>query len=602
MGHLSYFISLYAQTLGFILLFGLTGYFLIQPFCSRDNFVIFFAPAAGVMFLGLGCAILYGYAAFPFKTAFYMTSISGIFLSFAALLSSKKTLPECWKKISLMLFILLGMTVYLCNYHSIHYAEPALLLAWGSDHLGYANVTDWLANHTTQVWPQLTATDLSQAWPHLCFTIDHRFGVYYFYAAILALKSVPALFLYNFVLGIGFCIGVLGVIATWTKKTSSAFFLGIALLFSTLFELGLSGFLGKILCYLSVFSFAGLFLNDSHLTLKKHTRFFVLALGLCTLYPGQAISFILIGALLGPVFFQTLFPSPHRKPFAHLELGFIITLLPFIFNGLFSLPQNHLVGDVIHPIPYWDRLLVSAYSLTNIDYMQSIFSPSFVYGLAHFIVTANLLVAINAFIRKNYITFAYLLFPIAWLCIALTKRTELAYFISYEFLGLSFIMTIIALIHMLDYAEQTQWRRIILLGLIFIDLIGCFGHFRKEVSYFNPRMSQKHVLVYSQMQGLNKAMEGKNIFIDMQPPMMDPLVPFLAIEGAHEKNPPNMHWSKNTWPIVLHFLAAKDDRRRLTTSSTLTWQLQVADKPALLKNCVLNYRTNQYFLYECHHL
>ncbi len=600
--HLFYFLMLYVQVLLLLLILGLNGFFLVSPFCSKKNLVIFSSPIAGMMGLGLGCAVFYGAIGFSFKLALGLSLAIGIYLSFSAVKIYPLERPLYFNFAMRCLLLLVAGVVYITNYHSVHYLQPTLVYMDGSDQLGYANVAYWILHHSIHEPPLLSPQHIYQSWPAFAFEGDKRFGTYYFYAAILWLKNnALSHYLYDFIIGVAFCAGVLGVVGVYANRKRTIFLLTFALLFSSLLGFGYAGYLGKIIGYFSLLTLAGLslkiiladYLADQGI---KIVHLILLTLGMASLYPGNPITFIFMGTLFLATCLKTLedwkMRYPVRYQFNRIKLAFIITAIPIIFMGILALPQLLLAQKEQVSSMFLNKVIPVTYGLLTYDNAQSFLHPRAAYNLGSIIVFFCCICALYALRKRNYLATSFLIFPLVLVWVTFYKQEMSIYYVVYQLAGVGYLLSVLALVNLLEAPDITRFQRRFFTFVFILMIFGAFGNFTKmKERYASQYTPLSQIMVPQQMQALMQLTAGKNMLMDTH----DDFSIFLMNEYAFQDSL-NLFWTKRAWETVMAYRPWRVPKIPDNTH----WVLEATpDKPEHRKNCVVKYHTNQFDLFYC---
>jgi hypothetical protein len=240
---------------------GLAGAFATLAFEKLFTFPALLAPMFGLLFVTLG--------ALAFYVIFYVSIRVAATASWAA--CSSVSCIALWhqrKRISLRFswtWLILAPLVAaietgFTTATSIRFNEPSIIYREGTDHLGYAQLADWLLDHKISHFPLLAKPELPyESFPNLLFSFDPRFGSYSFLSIICAIKKLSGAFTYDLACAVGLSCGILAVSAVFARSRMALVLLCIGLLTCHWMDYSRYGFFAKALAFPATFFVAGLF-------------------------------------------------------------------------------------------------------------------------------------------------------------------------------------------------------------------------------------------------------------------------------------------------------------------------------------------------------
>lgn len=252
-----------AMTYAAIVVLAIAGGFVLLPFRKTLSFVLLAAPLAGLICVVLGTSLLYSFVGLSVRAS------GGIALSVCATMTLAGILivrPRGNRRRLLWMLsaalIVVAAVTFGAEATAIRLGQPALLYTDGTDHLGYAQMGDWLTAHTVEEPPVFTPASPYQAFPERLFHQDPRFGSFFLIALVGVVRRLPCTFVYDSACAIVLAAGVLAVAGAFARRSLPALFLILAgLLSSHWYDYSRGGYFGKLLCYPAALFITGLFLS-----------------------------------------------------------------------------------------------------------------------------------------------------------------------------------------------------------------------------------------------------------------------------------------------------------------------------------------------------
>jgi hypothetical protein len=295
------FASEYLFVLKMLCGFAAAGGFVVLPFRRSLRFGLLVAPFAGLLGVTLGIAAFYGVGGLTVRHAMIVSWS-------ACVATTAVSLALCRPKIrwpdlaGLIGCIAIGAAIVTrtTDATTIRLREPALLYSDGTDHLGYAQVADWLNAHSVKESPEATPRSPSNWWLTVVFRIDPRFGSFFLLAMIAQIRSVSATWAYDVACAICLSAAILGVTGAFARKWGSLLFLICGLLLCAWFDDSRIGYLGKLIAYPAAIMIAGLFIHRSRTRPLESTATLVLLVSATALCHSGMVTAMFLGVILGP--------------------------------------------------------------------------------------------------------------------------------------------------------------------------------------------------------------------------------------------------------------------------------------------------------------
>jgi hypothetical protein len=244
---------------------GAVGGFVVVPFRRSLPFVSLAAPFAGLLVMAFGAALSYIDLGLPIAAGFAITAACGVLATALAVVRAARGGPlrPCWRS---MLFpaavsiVLAGIVVWYTTWTTIMLGHPGLQYWFGTDHLGYAQVADWVIEHPPWDRPRADPAIWYESWPDLMINGDPRFGAFATLALVALVRGLSASFAYDPACAVALTVTILGVAALFARSRLSLVLLVAGLLSSHWFDYGRSGFFAKLLGYPAGIFVGGLFM------------------------------------------------------------------------------------------------------------------------------------------------------------------------------------------------------------------------------------------------------------------------------------------------------------------------------------------------------
>jgi hypothetical protein len=600
------FLHEYLWTVAFVILFGLIGIFTLVPFRDTIKYPLLASPLAGGFILTIGTILLYDVAHFPLFISALVVSGSGILFSIISFYFIPQRISK--EEIELLTFaaIVCGFVTYIANYATIHFGCPGFSYMQGTDHLGYAQVSEWLQNHLVSQLPILSPNAPEYSWTHFVYNDDNpRFGSYFYLAIITAFRSGSSLFNYDFACGIVLMTAYMGVSAVIAKKRSTFILLLLGLLFGIWFNYSRSGYFAKILTYPALIYTIGLFLNAKKPLSSIQTA--VLSLFFCaigTFFPGVNVGLLFIAFSLIYLLIRVIY---HRLEInsssdSMLQIGqdlIVIALfggIMIIASGVLSWPSSYAVApmDTLMPILSIFSYLVEINNMvpTNLKFTEGIYLLLFT---AVIVIFCTISIRIREKIASTFFLFPLVLI-VGLLSLLIIKEDLIIQWISYELVGLYYPFMVCGIIVLLDKwaLMQNKHQMQFMFGMLACVLVlwAQLHKFSKDVEHFAGKKIKADLqFSKNQLDTLIKAISNKPVYINgagMDTNRALPLLVYLKPQVC------TLEWSPTAWEKIVGYrhwkVAVKNPNPTLI--------IELINQP-LKKNCSVKFKTQQYRLVKC---
>ena len=328
---------------------GVGGVLLVMP---NAKFRLLASPFIGLLLLILFTTAGYMGFRFDFRNAIFISCVA-LFVNsgVTAFIFGRKCIVGTEVIQCLLVFTVAAVVfTWLSNYATVISNGPAISYLDGTDHMGYANVADWIVgNQVAEHLPALGAPFANSAnpyeqLPNLMINWEPRTGAFIWLSIVTEIRSLPAVFAYDPACAIALSVSVLGVVAIFCETWGGVAILSVGLLGCHWLEFGHSGYLGKMLAYPSILFIVGLYVRSG-------VNRLVFPFVLLTASSGMLLSGFVTGAFIS--LFCGLLVLNECRLERRVDWKAVNTVLTLVFvaiaaDGLFAhpsnrgFPQNHL--------------------------------------------------------------------------------------------------------------------------------------------------------------------------------------------------------------------------------------------------------------------
>ena len=289
------FLVEWAFTLAALLVLALAGGFVLPAFRQGRRFVVLLAPMCGLLVLPIVTTFIYTFGKASFSRAAIIAILIASALSIATSIRWRPSHEDvCWSL--LLITILSAVAAALSMSSSIYNGSPSLLFIDGSDHAGYAHAADWLLNHRVHERPTLSPDAPYESWPYFMFSSDPRLSGLVVNALVAWARGLPGLFAYDAGCTVVFAAAVLGVACVFSRTPRTLVLLSVGLTICAWFDLGRSGYFGKLAGYPATLFVFGLLLTNANRDVKFVAAAMLLTVGAATLHSAFATA-LLVGVV-----------------------------------------------------------------------------------------------------------------------------------------------------------------------------------------------------------------------------------------------------------------------------------------------------------------
>lgn len=330
-----------AMTSAAIVVLAIAGGFILLPFRRTLPYLLLAAPLAGLICVALLTSLFYGFVGLSVRASggIALAICAATTLAGIVILRPRGNRRNALSMLAGVLIVVPAAT-YGAEATTIRLGQPAVLYTDGTDHLGYAQMGDWLTRHTVVEPPVFTPATPYQAFPERLFHSDPRFGSFFAMALIGIVRRLPCTFAYDSACAIALAAGVLAVAGTFARRSLPAlFFILVGLLASHWYDYGRGGYFGKVLGYPAALFITGLFLSVDENAWRPATiaALVVLTAGATLMHSAMPTSLFLATLLGGAIACRWLIgTSSGRFARLHASGPSLVTLVLLIFVAAVS--------------------------------------------------------------------------------------------------------------------------------------------------------------------------------------------------------------------------------------------------------------------------
>lgn len=609
------FFSEYFFTLAIFILYGLVGGFAVVPLQRNIKYAAMAAPMAGMLLLSMGVFMLYTFAHLSIIHSMIIVGSIGASLTLACIAYSKPSINlRTILFLSSVIIVLAAFLTFFLNSTSIKLGGIGLLYVDGSDHLGYAAMSDWLKSNLINHLPIENAAHPYQSFPALLVGMDQRFGCFFNLAIIATLFGESSAFSYDIACTIILLTAYLGCAAMFARSSKTFILLVLALTVSTWFVLSRTGYLGKIMGFSSMLYTLGLFYSQqqSHLSFDKNNisiiTIVLLVFAAAMVYPGMVLALFLMASggiyLLIKSFELLRHFDKHKLTNLLHDTGLLLIMIlaALAAMGALALPKLYAAEGVNYPAD-WARIF-----LFQLDIRAMIYEPVLSWFtqdvVMQFLIAAMLIMTvllIIASICRSIV--AVSLIGVAVALSAFGYFLSLKWF-SYELSGTLYALSICGCIWCIDEVSIRQQHIIsgkILSFILFSLAIAAIAiRIPSNIEAIHRYVFNTPTLFQYSKNDMDKLAEtiGHDAVIVDVPSVMFAL-PILAEFGRRDLK---LQWTSETWKNILGYRSwsapkIMPSRFVLRVNPDVMALLSLQAEP--LQHCDLVAETVQYQLFDC---
>lgn len=590
----------------FLIIFMLVGFsfaggFAVIPFRNTIKYALFISPLTGLLLVALGTSAIYSLLTVSLVTSALIAFVLCVITTSVALLCS----PSLFKGVDRWLFVLIALLIavitYATNYTSITLGQPGLLFMDGTDHLGYAQLADWLNSHFASDQPVAAADVPYQSWPEYMFQHDPRFGSLFILGIISTLQGYSGMFGYDSACAVVLISGFLAVSAIFARSPFTFALLIFGLFTSMWYDYSRSGYFGKILGYPASLLCVGLFFQAAR-PFTPIAIAILVALVSATTTMHSGLSTILFLVVLAGTFLVVHFVYTKRTyPKTNLlsmkdDFVVFISLIGVAVAtmGILARPNHTGVASLKGT---WYSLLPRLFDLENLTdaprYSHLGADVLFIgFVISVLIAITFLIVSIK---KRDAIATSLIAGPFLLLLMLIAKDQKWS---AYQLIGTFYPFFLCAAIRIMDdFSSNIKENKIIfktmfilLLVAISIHLPRVMGALHHYASSHTPREFQFSKVEIDKLVDL---MGSTKTTINITNPQKAIV---LLVELGRRQNL-SLHWTPAAWKTIVGYRPSWVIPK-LDNTSRYWIDANDATLP-IRKNCKVMYTTTQYRLFDC---
>jgi len=452
------FLVEWAFTLAALLVLALTGAFVLIAFRQGRRFVLLLAPMCGLLVLPLVTTFIYTFGRISLSRAAIAAILIGSAISAAVSIRWRPSREDvCWS--FFLIAVLSALAAALSMSSSIYNGSPSLLFIDGSDHAGYAHFVDWLLNHPVNEPPKLSPDAPYESWPHYMLG-DPRLSSVIAHALVAWGRGSSGLFAYDAACAVLFAAAVLGVACVFSRSPRTLVLLSVGLATCAWFDLGRSGYLGKLAGYPATLFVLGILLTNVNRDVKFVAAAVVLTAGAGTLHSAfpTALFIGVIGCTYITATWVVEFIDKRQRAAstAHLVTFGATFLIALACNGMFG---RLAIAPIGIQFPHsWSWILPRVLDLQN-HAVDVIRAPSFwLSTLLTLAIVFHLAIVMAAVAARNAIAVALTGGPLALLGLLYVSGHA---WIGYQIVGTLFPYSLCAVAYLSDEPAIVSKRAVL---------------------------------------------------------------------------------------------------------------------------------------------
>lgn len=533
------------------------GWWVVAPFRDRFAFPLAQAPLAGLLTLTL--ATLSASVVFQVRVA--PALLIGIALTSGASavtwIADQRHTPTGIGFVAGIAALIAGAAALLVTSTDVFFDAPGLLFYQGYDHVGYAQVADWLRLRPGIPAPTGDSHDWYTNGPRLLHTLTTRFGSMALLAIVSVLSGRSGAFAFDLASALALCAAALGVAGCFARRRLTFVVVALGLLTSFWFDWSRLGFFGKINGYPASIFAAALFCAWMRIP-PSTQRAWVGFIGVVMVSCAASVMFegVVTAVLVGSVGAACLIVRIARDARAEdrtdygthaMTLGLLVCVC-ILSSGIVARPLYLMRGGPVGP---WERIVAQALEVQSL-------MPG-MHGLGRRVtlsfVTLMALVWAGAvgyaLRRRRAEPAAFLVTPL--LLLGAFFVTDRGGWHAFQFVGTYFPMILGGIALLEDGPDRapgrSRGRWTIVVALVVLQLlhlprfVGVAAHYGGN----RPPTLYRFSSVETEQLVRSIAREGE-VLVDID---TDPLhfVTFLVVELGYRDVP--VQWSARSWPFVL---------------------------------------------------
>jgi hypothetical protein len=471
-----------AFLLGALVVLAACGWWAVAPFRRQFAYPVPLALLAGLVLVSIGSLA----ATVVFRADVGVAAAATVLALCAGSLASARLdrgdPPGEWAVPLAAGVGLSAAAVWLVTRTDLFFGSPGLLYVFGTDHLGYAIVADWLRLRPVGVAVTPRPDDWYQIVPQRLFLWDPRFGTFMLLAVVSAFSGRSGAFAYDLASAVVLVVASLGVAALFARRRSTFVLLAAALLTGFWFDWNRSGYLAKntgypatVLAARLYFAWVARLRRDGAAPLFALASVAALTAGAAVMFSGLVTGLFL--ALLGLTFLATaaLAPAEPDAPAGRRGLGdpavglALLVALAVLSSGMIARPLFY--GNFAVPWS-WRDLLVRALEVEGLMGRTGLPATALT-GLALLLLAAWIGLAVLAVRHRRPTAAAALAVPLVLLA-GLGAADQRWY--AMNFIGIYGALLLGGTAAFLDGVDGPELRRGLRLAILALLIAGTGSH------------------------------------------------------------------------------------------------------------------------------
>jgi hypothetical protein len=433
---MEYFAKEAAWSFALLLFFGIVGLGPMLLFKNSLRFHVLASPLAGLLLVSTSTLPIYFVFFVPYSTAALCAAGIALLASIIFCAAYWKDLRAADIAIAIELFAVAAICfAWFSNAASIRSGSPSIVYFDGTDHLGYANVAEWMKDHIAvpghnapgpENVPRSDAradpAHPFESMPNIMLNSEPRNGAFGFLALISLIRQLPSTFAYDPASGVFLSAAILGVAAVFARTGLAFAILALGLVFSMWYEFSHAGYFGKTLAFPTTLCSLGLFFaarqtND----LRVLFVLLMMCVGSALLLSGVVTAAILASFGGSALLISCIFDR--KMDWNQISRLTICVLVSVLAGGFFVHPVNGFVVGGVYAANFVAPRALDLEGWTA----GTTFEETTLYTMIAIAVVAGIGASWVAFVRRSWDALSLLLVPIVIYIVLLfaTSRVEL---------------------------------------------------------------------------------------------------------------------------------------------------------------------------------
>jgi hypothetical protein len=546
------FLTEFAFILGALLILAACGLGLVAPFASRFPFVLLASPQAGLLLLSTATQAIYSVLYLPIGKALLIATPTCLALTGISLFATGFR-PRLREILSFAVFAVLFSAVYAvasCA-SSIATLSPSMLYSDGTDHLGYANLADWMRDHPPShdmayrgVEPRADPTFPYQSLPNIMLiSSEPRMGAFTFLGIIGTLRGVPSSYAYDLACAIALAAAVLGVASVFTTRLAIFVTLALGLAIAHWYDFTHAGFFGKALAYPSILFAVGLFFLS-----RGDYRPWIIAVlltaaaGSALMLSGYVTALLLLVLGMPAIFLDAL--HSRRVEMQDIAVLGLMAAFAVAASGFFVRPYGGTFPGDPHAVL---ATALRAFEIEGWRVTTGMAQPIVVVLLALGVV-ASLSLVVFAYLRQQAAATALLLAPLVFLIVLLACRKR---DVAFQLTGFFYPATICGAA--MFASSRKQWGSHLAENVACVVAIGFIIGTRMPRAwsavrrYTDSAVLASHTISLDEFDAIERIADGRAILVDLGSGLQLPIAVLVELGRRNLQ----LQWTPATWHSVV---------------------------------------------------